>query len=157
MSFESNNYVVIIQQALLFSPLMHLFRNHCCLGTRGADAQQELCCLGEPLTLRFLLCLICLVTLTPLDKVKISLVSHGLPPMLPPDNRLCMAKLIWLHRPSSRACVVLDTGRPWHSFVAASQSTYPCACISSCLPEGLLWCLASREYKTQEAEDVLTG
>lgn len=54
MSFESYNYVVITQQALLFPPLTHLFRNHYCLCTTGADAQQELCCLGKPLTLGFL-------------------------------------------------------------------------------------------------------
>lgn len=159
MSFESNNYVVIIQQALLFSPLMHLFRNHYCLCTRGADAQQELCCLGKSLALGFLLH-------HPLSDPLGHTYTHGWTrwrsPWSPTEslassNILCMAKLIWLHRPSSRDCMVLDRGWPWHSFVAATQPTYPCACISCCLPESLFWCLDSRKYKAQEVEAVLTG
>ena len=37
MSLESNNHVVTTQQTLLFSPVMHLFRNHYCLCTMGAN------------------------------------------------------------------------------------------------------------------------
>lgn len=107
MSLQSNNYVVITQQTL-FSPLMHLFRNHYCLHTMGADMLQKVCCPEEPLTPGFLL------HHPPFPCSWWHSYGQGedLPDLwwglLPPvTDRPCMAKLIYLVGSNSRDCAVL--------------------------------------------------